>query len=546
MRFVRLLLLSLCAGCGAEMDSAASDPDGGAWTPECFASNECPTGWSCSELGMCEPPPPVVGDAGVTPPPEVERELSPPSSALRYVYAAMTDLDALARIDGATLEVTAVPVGDRPEVVQTLPGSDDAVVLDRGSATATIVRPIATGDVRLSLPTLPGVNVLSPAPSGDYAVAWFDLTRAVQEAGTVGGALELGTLQDVTVLSLALGTEASVDLAVGFRPREIEYDDAGAVAFVITDDGVSRIDLAATFAGAPSFAAPIPVASDPLSDPEAIEVEVTGDGLWAVAREVGRPELRIVSLVDGAATVVPLPAPPTDVDLVGGRAFAVLRATSELAVVEVPAGTVELVALGGDPVGSLVASPAGDRGLLFTNAEDLERLLVVDFATGEVTVRPIEKGVRSIAFAPDGRTAIVLHSKRPGDPASAPTVDELVDRSHGYSIVDLDAGMVKVVLTTVAAGGVAFAPDGARAWIALDGGDSDGALRRVDIVDLVTFAVEPFDLGSPPETVGVLPSVGVAFVAQRHPLGRVTFLPMTGEGPARTVTGFELESHIVD
>jgi hypothetical protein len=52
-------------------------------------------------------------------------------------------------------------------------------------------------------------------------------------------------------------------------------------------------------------------------------------------------------------------------------------------------------------------------------------------------------------------------------------------------------------------------------------------------------------LGSPPEAVGILPGANEAFTAQRHPLGRVTFVDL-GSDNIRTVTGFDLNGNIVN
>lgn len=551
MRAPVALALALCA-CGAEYDGAYSAPDAGGWA--CFSSNDCPTGWTCTEFGTCEAPPPPPGDAGPTAPPEVEREFGPPSSALRYVYVTMPDLDALAKIDGATLAVASVPVGDRPGLVVTVPGADDALVLDRGSSTATIVRPTVDRDERVTLPTLPRLNAAAVDPTGRYAVAWFDLTRAVQDAGGIGNVGEIGSFQDVTVISLRRGEERAADLSIGFRPREVEFDAAGERAFVVTDDGLSIIDLAPAAAGEVRVAATIPVMADPFASPDMLEVEVTSDGAWAIAREWGRPELRVVDLATGATHVLPLPAAPTDVDLSpdGTRAYAVLRDASALAIVDVPADAIdpaglELLDLTGQTVGLCVLDPDGRRAILFTNASNVERVVLVDLETPgyPAVVRPLEKGVRALAFAPDGATALVLHSKRPGDPSSATSVEEYVDRSYGYSLLDVASGFAKLAITPVDPGAFAFSHDGRRAYVALDGGDAEGAVARVQVVDLATFVAKDVVLGSPPEAVGVLPAAGVAYVSQRHPLGRVTFLDLE-TAAARTVTGFELNSHIVD
>ncbi len=547
------------AACGASQDYSSS-ADGGWWwadadTDQCFSSNECPTGWTCNEFGACEPPPIMGPDAA--PPAEVEREFSAPSSALRYVYVTMTDLDALAKIDGASLAVTSVPVGDQPEIVAAVPGTDDAVVLDRGSATATIVRPTVDRDEKVTLRTTPGVNSLSmpPAPSR-YAVAWLDLTAAIAEAG---GVPEVGDIssQDVTVMALSRGEEMANDLSVGFRPREVEFDATGERAFVITDDGVSVIDLAAAAAGEAHVAAAIPVAADPLSDPSFIEVDITATGEYAIVRETGRVELRVVRVLGpsaGEAWTIPLPAEATDVDLTsdGSRAFAVLRSSSQLAVIDMPADAVdpsglELIDLGGEIVGSAAIDSAASRAILYTNASDEERVTIVDLVTPGYphVVRPLQKGIRALAFAPDGQTALILHNKRPGDPATATSVDELIDRSYGYSLLDLDSGFAKLEPTPVDPGAFAFALDSSHAYLCLDGGDADGAVARLEVMNLSTFVVDEIALGSPPEAVGVLPSAGMVYVSQRHPLGRVTFVDLETAG-TRTVTGFELNSHILD
>jgi hypothetical protein len=307
-------------------------------------------------------------------------------------------------------------------------------------------------------------------------------------------------------------------------------------------------------------AATIPITADPLADPTRTEVEITADGGWAVAREAGRAELRLVAVGAaagepvGSTHVIPLPAEATDVDLAadGAHAWAVLRDASALAIVDVPGdGTdpagVDIVDLHGARVGSVVVDEEHARALLYTNAFYEEQLLVVDLAAPAHPVKTLrlEKGVRLAALAPGGKTALVLHTKLSGDPQEAGSVDELVDRSFGYSLVDLTTGFAKLALTPVDPGAFAFAPEGDTAYLALDGGDAEGAVARLQIIDLGTFVVHDVQLGSPPETVGVLPAAHQAFVSQRHPLGRVTFIDFASAA-TRTVTGFELGSHIVD
>src|SRR2546423_462315 len=115
---------ALATGCGAGgLDAKGFNPDAGVITSDagtdrlCFSSNECPVGWTCSEFGQCLPPAPLTDGGAPPPPPEAEQSLGAPVSSLRYVWVAMTDQDKLAKIDGTTLDVAAIPVGHHPQVV---------------------------------------------------------------------------------------------------------------------------------------------------------------------------------------------------------------------------------------------------------------------------------------------------------------------------------------------------------------------------------------------------------------------------------------------
>lgn len=556
------LLAVLLAGCGAagadEAGGAPGFPDAGAGgLPECFSSNECPTGWTCSEFGTCQPPSGPPGDGGAGVPEEVEEELGAPVSSLRYVYVPMTEQDSLARIDGSTLEVRSLRVGEQPRVVAAAPDSDTAVVLDAVNGIATIVRPTAGADEKTTLATLPHLNQILIDPTGRHAVAWFDLAKAVQEAGGLDAVDQIGSFQDVTVIALPPGEPQAVDLTVGFRPRAVAFDQDGAHAFVITEDGVSVLDLAGTIQDGPAIVVPIPVTPDPFADPATVEVQVTPTGTFAVARETGVAALHVVGLLGadaGAIETIDLPAAPTDVDLSpdGARAYAVLRDASALAVVTLPAAAgeasqVELLDLGGAVVGSLTLARDGHRGILFTNATAEERLTVIELDQADYPFQhwPLQKTIRAVHLSPDGETAIVVHAKAPGDPDDAATFDEYIDRSHGYSVFEVGRGFAKLQITPVETGSLAFAPDAPRAYVALDGGDQEGAVTELQIIELDTGVVRPVALRSPPDAVGVLPGAQVSFVSQRHPLGRISFLDIAG-GNMRTITGFDLNSRIID
>lgn len=384
------------------------------------------------------------------------------------------------------------------------------------------------------------MNRIDVDPTGRFAVTWFDL-----ETSSAAG---VGSFQDVTVIALAPGAEVAVDLTVGFRPRNVQFDATGNHAYVVTQDGVSVIDLPTATAGGAMIVPPVPVA-DPSISPDDLEVQIVATGNYAVVRQAGASDLRIVDLHAGTVQTIPLDSAATDIDLApdGARVFAVERDAKKLAIVDVPGGLETAIDLSDATLGSLQLSADGTRALLYTNATLDERLTMVSLdQPGYPHVTwPLKKSVRAVGIAPDGKSAIVLHAKAPGDPTTATTVDEYIDESFGYSLVDLASGFAKLQITPVDPGSFVYALDSSKAYIGLDGGDADTATRALQIVTVQTGVVATKQLGSPPSGVGILPGAAQAFIAQRHPLGRVSFVDLATDA-MRTVTGFDLNSHVVN
>lgn len=551
----KLVLVLWVAACGGSSNSRSGGVklvDAGSFSPVCFSSNECPTGFTCNEFGQCVPPSPTP-DGGTTPPPEVEYDLGAPISSQRYVYVPMTAENKLARIDGINLAVTSTAVGQSPRVVATIPGEDGAIVLDQANGTATIVRPDPQNNDSLRvLGTLPHLNRLDVDPSGRFAVIWFDLVKAVQDGGITG----IGSFQDVTVVALTPGSEHAVDLTVGFQPRDVQFDATGGHAFVITQDGVSVIDLAYATGHQATIIPPIPVTAPgvPVDD---LEVLITSTGDYAAIRQANVAQLRVVSLRPadaGTAWTINVASPPTDIDLApdGSRVYAALRDAHALAIVDIPGDAinpagVETVDLSTGPNGSVVISHDGTRALLYTNATADKRVTMVrlDQAGYPAVTWPLRKSVRAVGISPSSGSAIVLGAKAFGDPSTATDVDDYIDKSYGYSLVDLATGFAKLEITEVDPGPFVYAPTGVKAYVALDGGDQPASTRALQVIDVPTGVVTTDVLGSPPAAVGFLPGANTAFVAQRHPLGRVSFIALASDA-VRTVTGFDLNSQIVE
>ncbi len=549
MKLGSALALLALAGCASDLafkEPGAPSSDAAAYR-QCYGANDCPPGSTCNELGSCVPLK-ASSDAGVFPseaglPPEVENKSEPPATGKQYLYVAIPQQDTVAKIDSLTLKVRAIKVGSSPGALRTVPGQDVAVVLNRLSGSASILRSRSDGgDEILTLKTAPGLNRLAIAPDGKHAVAYFD----VLAAGPSPAAKQ--SYQEVTLLRLTPGQELAVNLTVGFRPAEVQFDSGSRFAFVVTEQGISTIELATI--QKPAIVPLVPLLKDPLKEPKPAEVVITPDGKLALLRQTGVKGIRAVELATKAILDLPLASDATDLDLTpdGKLALVVLREGAAVVLVDLPADLadpkgIDSLSTAGYTVGQAELADDGQHAFLFSNATNQEVVLVADLAARALTVFPLKKGVRAVRPAPGGSTAVILHNKVPGAASSQEGVEGLIDKSWAYSLLSLPQSFARLQITEADPGQLAFAPDGKAAYLLLS--NPAAGLRAVDAIDLTSFLCDTVSVGSPPVSVGVVPATQRVFVAQDHPLGRVTFLD-TGTLATKTVTGFELNSYVIE
>ena len=540
------------AGCamdaeGAKMAEGDRGNDAGAsGGAQCAAANDCPPGYYCNEFHRCTPL--KGGDGGVTGdgalPPEVEAQQDPPAAGKRYVYVAVPRQNMVVKIDSQTLKVRSVKVGQDPGALRTLKGQDVAVLLNRKSATATVLRSRADGgDDLVTINTAPNLNNLALAPDGSFGVAFFDVSRAT---GELTG--KQSSFQDVTLLRLTKGKEAAVNLTVGFRPTGVQFASDSSRAFVVTEHSVSVIDP--TKVTKPAILPSVALLKDPLAEPKPDEVLITPDGKLALARQTGVKGIRAVDLTTRAITDVALSGEATDLDLTAGGkvAVVVMRAAAEVALLDIPADLtdpsgIDTLATGKYTAGQATLTKDGKRAFLFTNATSQEVLLMADLDSRKLSVHPLQKGVRTVYAAPDGKRALVLHNKVAGAPSKSDGLETYIDKSHGYSLLDVGLGFAKLQLTTTDPGQVAFAADSSAAYVTLS--DSKLKVQAVEAMDLSSFLINSVALGSPPVGLGVIAATKQVYVPQSHHLGRVTFIDIKTH-QTRTVTGFELNSQVIE
>ncbi len=521
-----MALVALCVRCGA----SNSYGDGGS------------SFYDAGYRGRADGASQDVASTDVSLPPEIEerRDFETPQAGGRFVYVANPTRNTVAVIDATTLDLQTVEAGDGPRYLRTLEGRDTALVVNEGSDDVTVLRTDTRGTRTVTLPAARDANAVTIAADGRHALVWFD-------SAVPGAHVTSGSLQDVTLVTLEEGHDASLGLSVGFRPLQVDFARDGSAAFVITEDGLTILRFA-------EITGPTILPTISLGETEtglARDVSIAPDGRYAVARFEGSPVLELADMTARTIASVDVGAPVTDVDLApdGTFALAVLRDQATVLRIPLPAGftdpsLIQRTELPGETIGSVVIAPDAMHALVYTTAAPIVRITILDLTGTDPpdTVR-LRKPIRAVAIAPDGHTALVIHTKLAGDPAD-PTIDlqTRIDRSYGYTLIDLPTGFAKLQLTSAEVGPFAIVPDGSAAFLLL--ADPRATVREVQRISLRSFIVDPITLGSPPLSVGVVPGSQRAFVGQDHPEGRITFIDWS-TGALQSLTGFELNSRVV-
>ena len=508
-----LLLLGMACGQAGE-STASDDTDAGTTGP-------APT----STGGAVAP----AADAAPPPEREVESSFEAPVATGSFVWVTNPKSGRIAYIDVRSLVVKTVEAGNGPTYLAAVPGAnvDTTVVLNVLSNDASVLRATAAGIDVKSVKVAKDANAWAFSADGRYAIAWADAKKRPGAPKTEG-------FQDLTVIDLNSTAPPTV-LAVGYRPVLVGFARNAPLAHAVTQDGVAIVDLATS---PPRLVRNVPISATPTEDPGTRDVAVTPDGKTALVRREGSPSITAVSLETGARVEVVLNGPVTDLDLTesGDRAVAVVRSTSTVAVLPIPGvltqpTQVKNVTVTGETVGSVVLSTDGSTAMLYTNASQTERVTVMNLlATPDPTFRTVKlySPVLAAFAAPDARHATILHDVKTLDGA--------------FSLVPLAIDLpAKIVATKAKPTFVAMTESVA---IVSERGDSQ-KIYGAYLAKLPSFEVERFTLASPPIAVGIVPAAKRAFVAQQHPEGRITFLDLD-TGLARTLTGFELASRVVD
>lgn len=501
------------AACGASSESTAG-----------FAREDGANGAASSSGG--------APGAPAEPPPEkeVESEYEAPVATGNFVWVANPKSGRVAFVDAATLQVRTVEAGNGPTFLASVPAQvlDTTLVINVLSQDATLLRASKDKIETKTFKVARLANSLAFSKDGRFAIAWANAAKNAAAPKTEG-------FQDITVIDLQAGT--STILAVGYRPVSVGFVDNVPRAYAVTQDGVAIVDLAA----APVVTKNVLLSDNPTEDPGTRDVSVTPNGQLALIRRDNQKTITVLSLDTGERKNVELPDNVTDLDLSdkGDRAVAVIRNTHQIAVLPVPGifgapATFSTVTIGTEKVGSVSLSAGGNRGLLYTNAEAVERLTVLELDKDPPPFRTVRlySPVRAVFSAPNAQHSLVVHE---------PSV---TNGPAAFSLVPIGSALPPKIVATqgpVAAGAVAMTND--RAIVAER--DDKKKVYAAYIATLPQLMVDRYPLASPPNAAGVVPGAKRAFIAQEHPEGRLTFVDLD-TGVARTLTGFELSSRVVD
>ncbi len=451
-----------------------------------------------------------------------------PATTDLYVFVANPDRDTVTRVAVPSLDVITVEVGTSPAVAVTTADYSRAVVFNEGSDDVSILDADSLDEVRIEVRE--HLNSMELSPDGEWVICYRDADVDEDDGGSSGG---VESYNEISLVNTS--TYAHFPMVVGFNPHQVKYTAESDLALVVSDAYVALIDLLAE-TPTPRL---VQLAEDLLDPPAAEEIEIAPDGSYAFVRQFGADDIAILDLVSHEVDRVSVGYNPTDLDITpdGTKAVVVSRGSQELWLLETadPFAPAEVVPLPEDYVlGSLLMSPDGGTGILYTTATLQDRYATWDVATGEVTVRGLVKPVQTISVSPTGESLLVFHTLEDAEGADS------TSPYHGewaLTLLDLDDFRSNPMKLAAEPKAYAHADDGAHGFFIMEGE------KHLVVLDYGTLLPEDIELKSEPVHVGTLPTTTYAYASQEHDLGRISFYDSDSEA-LETITGFELNSEI--
>ncbi len=409
---VALLVMSFVLFVAACSDSSAGSDEATGNNGAPNANNMNGGGTNDPDQDPAEPP--------FVPEEKVEFAFSKPAIVGGKIFVANETLNSVAVIDSKNLSVKTVLAGFRPTIVGGPAGEFAADVdarimaLNEGSHSVTVIDPRTLAVKNMAV--MPFANALRLDPRGRVGVVWYDDSdvKPGQNSGAGAGA----DLSSVTVIK----SDGAYNVAVGFHVRSVHFDEFGEILLVLTDDGISRIELAGL--SDDMFSAPISVMPVEFQqvNPVDLEIVISANAKFAVTRTTALAGLVLLDIELGEHFVVSLPETPTDIEFLENdelEILAVLRNHGQILRASVPEGLMNAAAALPAPIPPLDEAEPDDSGA-DVGADDDADVGVDDDADLNDAVSdsgnspdsgndlPIVEGVAWIDLSVDGLGAVTL------------------------------------------------------------------------------------------------------------------------------------------
>ncbi len=449
-----------------------------------------------------------------------------PAATNVYVFVANPSRNTVTRVSVPSLEVITTEVGVDPEAVLTTDDYTMAVTFNAGSDSVSIIdaESLAVTEVEVR----PNLNTLEMSPDGKWAVLYRD-----QDGEDYDEDDSVISYNDVSLVDL---TNAVHYLKiVGANPQDVQFTEDGRTAVVVSDAYLSILDLSTPDADPVR----IRLTEDTVDPPEAEEVLLIPDGSHAFVRQFGAEHLLLVDLAAGTVAPLDVGDSPTDLDLTpdGLSAVAVARGSNELWIYELADLTATPTILNmpdGQVLGSVLISPAASKAMLYSTASGVSAAAAWDLNTDEIVAYTLVKPVSGMSITPDGQTALIFHDKDNG--SDVPAASDFYNH-YGLTMVELEDFFQAPYLLPAEPTGFASAEEGDVGYFIMDG------QPLLEVLDFGGLSYAEVELASDPVFVGVLPESRLAYVNQEHELGRMSFFDPDSSDLV-TLTGFELNAAI--
>jgi len=461
--------------------------------------------------------------------PEVEDDLLGlrPATTPRYVFVANPDRNTVTRISVPGLAVITTEVGQNPIHVAVTDDHSTAVTFNLDSDDLSIIDAetleVQTVNVRA------GRNSMVMSPDGKWVLCYFD-QDAEETSTNTGGAQSFNDISLVNIETLE-----HFPMVVGPNPHGVHFSSNSAVAVVVSDSYLSRIDLGVD-EPEPEH---IQITDDLVDPPLAEEVVVSPDGATAIVRQFAATELVHVDLNALERSSLAVGDNPTDLDITpdGLELVAIARGSKELWVYEMenPFANQTVLDLPEEAVfGSVLLSPDNARGLLYSTASGESLYASWNRSTGSVTLRDLVKPVKSVGISPTGETALVAHGQGNGADVGS---DSPYYNRPAVSLIDLETFFGSAVALPAEPTQFAHTPDGELGFFIMEN------QPYLEVLNFKTLINDEIKLKSNPVHLGTLLDTQTAYISQEHNLGRISFFHPE-EFDLQTITGFELNSNI--